>query len=454
MTAVNVPVDPPVTRLPLSAEQAAWYARILAEVSRERLREIVVKMTSIPSPTGEERALAEHLVARGRQVGLEGTCQLIDGGQANALLRHPGRGDGPDLLLYAPIDTHTVGTEADDLPWVGPTLREDMVPRASVHGDYVVGLGANNPKGHAACILAAAEAVCRAGAPLRGALLAGFGSGGMPVNPPPGAARRDVGHGRGCAFMLEHGFRGDFAVIAKTGWAVAWEEVGLAWFRVRVHGTLNYAGIRHFVRYENPIVRVATVIAELERWFAEYTKANTSGLVAPQGSLGAIEGGWTWKPTFVPAACDLYLDLRISPRTSVDEVTRQFEEAVAEIGRRHPDIPLTWERVVAVPGTHTDPGSWIVQSCMRGWEDVEGRPHAPRANQSGATDANILRGHGLPTARVGMARVPDDAPMPDDFSKGMNVVSLREMERLTRCLVYVIVDTCLRSRDEVGLGPR
>jgi hypothetical protein len=25
------------------------------------------------------------------------------------------------------------------------------------------------------------------------------------------------------------------------------------------------------------------------------------------------------------------------------------------------------------------------------------------------------------------------------------------MERLTRCLVYVIVDTCLRSRREVGL---
>jgi hypothetical protein len=106
---------------------------------------------------------------------------------------------------------------------------------------------------------------------------------------------------------------------------------------------------------------------------------------------------------------------------------------------------------MAVPGTHTDPESWVVQSCMRGWEDVEGRPHVPRANQSGATDANVLRGHGVPTARVGMARVPDDAPMPDDFSKGMNVVSLREMERLTRCLVYVIVDTCLRSRREVGL---
>ena len=88
---------------------------------------------------------------------------------------------------------------------------------------------------------------------------------------------------------------------------------------------------------------------------------------------------------------------------------------------------------------------------MRGWEAVEGRSHAARTNQSGATDANILRGQGIPTARVGMARVPSDAPMPDDFSKGMNVVSLREMEKLTRCLVYAIVDTCTRSRREVGL---
>ena len=183
----------------------------------------------------------------------------------------------------------------------------------------------------------------------------------------------------------------------------------------------------------------------------EYTKRNTSGLVAPQGSIGAIEGGWTYKPTFVPAACDVYLDLRLSPRTSVAEVKGQFADMVAAIRRRHPEIELTWELLVAVPGTHTDPGSWIVQSCMRGWEAVEGRPHAARTSQSGATDANVLRGQGIPTARVGMARVPSDAPMPDDFSKGMNVVSLREMEKLTRCLVYAIVDTCTRSRREVGL---
>lgn len=451
---MSISVDPPVTRLALSGEQGAWYERILAQVSRDLLREIVVEMTSIPSPTGEERALAEHLAARGRRAGLEGIYQAIDAEQGNAILRYAGQGDGPELLLYAPIDTHTAGTEREDVPWVGPSLREDMVPRATVHGDYVVGLGANNPKGHGACIVAAIEAARRAGVPLRGSVLAGFGAGGMPTNRRPGApAARDVGHGRGCAFMLERGFRGDFAVIAKTGWSVAWEEVGLAWFRVRVHGGLNYAGIRHFGRYENPIVRMATLIAELERWFVEYTERNTSGLVAPQGSIGAIEGGWTYKPTFVPAACDVYLDLRLSPRTSVTDARGQFSDAIAGIRRRHPELELSWEMMLAVPGTSTDPGSWIVQSCMRGWEAVEGRPHAARANQSGATDANVLRGHGIPTARVGMARVSSDAPMPDDFSKGMNVVDLREMEKLTRCLIYVIVDTCMRSRREVGLDP-
>ena len=30
MTVPAIPVDPPVTRLPLSAEQASWYQRILA----------------------------------------------------------------------------------------------------------------------------------------------------------------------------------------------------------------------------------------------------------------------------------------------------------------------------------------------------------------------------------------------------------------------------------------
>jgi acetylornithine deacetylase/succinyl-diaminopimelate desuccinylase-like protein len=436
----------------LSGQQRSWYEQAVAQIDVEQLREVVVELTSIASPTGREAELAGHIAARGAARGLEARYQPIDERQANALLRYgEPDGAGPSLLLYAPIDTHTSGVADDDLPWVGPQLRPDMLPMATVVGDYVAGLGANNPKGHAACVIAAVEAVARAGIPLTGSVTAGLGAGGMPTNPPPGeGTRRDIGHGRGVAFMLDSGLRADFAVIAKTNWAIAWQEVGLAWFRIRIHGAMNYTGVRHFVAYDNPIVHAATVIPELERWLAGYTARHTTELIAPQGSIGAVQAGWPHKPTFSPAACDLFLDLRLSPHTSVGLARRELAAGLAEIGDKH-GLRISLEPMLAIPGSHTDPDNWIVQSCIRGWEELEGAQHQPRRNQSGATDANVLRRHGIPTARVGLARVADDAPFPDDFSKGMNVVSLATMEQLTRHLTYVIVDTCTRGADEVGL---
>lgn len=445
--------DVSVEPAPLSPDQRAWYEAAAELVDEDLVREIVVAMTNIPSPTGEEAELADYLARRGREHGLDGAVQPLDELSANAVLRRKGLGNGPELLLYAPIDTHTTGAESEDLPWVGDELRGDMKPEAYVVGPYVAGLGANNPKGHAACIVAAVEAVTRAEIPLLGNLVAGFGAAGMPTNrrPVPGLPPESPGHGRGCAYMLEHGVESDFAVIAKTGWAVAWEEVGISWFKVRVKGALNYAGIRHFVDYRNPILGLPALIEGLERWFPEYTARNSSGQVAPQASIGAVEAGWTYKPTFVPAAADVYIDVRLSPRTPPEEARAQFGRAIDAIREANPGLDLEWEMLLAVPGTSTDPHSWIVQSCMRAWEDIEGAKHVPGTRQSGATDANILRGHGLPTARIGLARVPEDAPVPNDFSKGMNVVDTPNMVRVARALIYAAIDTCGRTRHEVGL---
>ena len=94
----------------------------------------------------------------------------------------------------------------------------------------------------------------------------------MPTNPRPCCLKFNAGQGAGCAFMLEQGVRGDFAIIAKPGWSVAWEEVGLCWFKVIVRGDLNYTGVRHVIKGRNPIVHAAKVIGLLEEWFSEYTR--------------------------------------------------------------------------------------------------------------------------------------------------------------------------------------
>ncbi len=105
--------------------------------------------------------------------------------------------------------------------------------------------------------------------------------------------------------------------------------------------------------------------------------------------------------------------------------------------------------ILAIPGTATPQDDWIVRAAVAAWEDVEGRPHEPITANSGATDANILRARGLSTARVGMARAGEGAPLPVDFPMGMNVVDVRELEKLTRTLIHTVVTTCTRTRQEL-----
>ena len=244
-----------------------------SQVSAEELRRIVTAMTAIPSPSGSESESPAYLVGELTGFGLEATHQRIDERQANAVGRIAGDGTGPELMLDAPIDMHIAGDGAADGPWVDFTGRRILVPRPVVEGDFVVGLGAENPKGHGACVVMAAAALARANILLRGTLLAGFGAGGMPVNrsPDPSIGRSGVAHGSGCAFMLEHGFRPDFAVIAKPGAAVAYEEVGLCWFEIVVYGDYSYAGIPLRSGGRNAVLDAASVAAKLNAWFPEYT---------------------------------------------------------------------------------------------------------------------------------------------------------------------------------------
>lgn len=437
---------------PLSPRQQESIAAAESNVSLEQLRTLIADMVNIASPTGEEGDLAQYVTESLRASGVSARYQPIDDRQANAIGQIGGSGHGASLLLYAPLDTVTTGNADEDCPGVGDSLRADMLPVAAERGSWIVGLGASNPKGHAACVIAAAQAIARSGIELAGDLLVGLGAGGMPTNKrtSPHADRYNAGQGAGCSFMLEQGLHADYALIAKPGWAVAWEEVGLCWFRVRVHGLFNYVGSRRRIAYRNPIVDAATVVRALEEWAGEYAARNTSGLVAPQAQIGAIEGGWNRMPSFTSTACDIWLDVRISPRTPPVDVQRQFAEAIADLQAGHPDLDLSWDMVLSIPGTSTAPDNWIVQSSARAWESVAGRAHQAITETSGATDANILRGRGLPTARVGMPKATDASGTEVDFALGMNAVDVNDMANLTKVLIRAAVDTCTRPREELA----
>lgn len=419
------------------AEHQVLFEKAHALINRESLVAILRRLVDIPSPTGEEASLANGITTLLNKLGLAGREQVINDDQSNAIGQIAGTGSGLDLLLYAPIDTVTASCAAEDLPWAGHELRDDMKAHAYVDKTHVFGLGAHNPKGHVSAIIEAARVIREADIPLKGNLSLGFGAGGMPTNGRPGI-RADSGHGAGCHHLLAEMPRPDCAVIAKSGWSVSWEEVGLVWFEVSVDGTHSYVGSRHLLPYRSAIGDAGRLIIELEKWFLQWAEDHRSGLVAPQGVVSFIQSGWEYMPAFTPAVCRFSLDLRISPRTTPDQAEQAFAAALSELSERL-KIKTSFRRILAIPGTTTVPEHFIIQSTIRSWEAIEGKKHSPVKGLSGATDANILRGHAVPTARVGLPK----ANLPDiDFQLGMNAVAIADLYRLTALLVHLAIRVC------------
>ncbi|QLQ09296.1 MAG: deacylase [Nocardioidaceae bacterium] len=433
--------------MPGSAE--GRLAQVMAGVDRELLLDTVTGIVGVPSPTGAEAAVAQWISATMSHPRLRTQVQHLDELQANAVAVLPGTGNGESVLLYAPIDTFTAGVAELDVPWAAPDLRPDMVAQAVVAGDLVQGLGAGNPKGHAACVMVALRALAESGIELAGDVVAGFGAGGMPSFAVAGVGvpgRENTGHGVGATFLVERGFTTDHAIIAKPGWNVSHEEVGLVWLDVLVPGIHTYVGSRHRLPYSNAIAVAGKVTERLESWLEEYAARHEHSTMRPQGIVSSVAGGFERLAAATTAAVRLRLDVRLTTRQTPAQVTREVRDAVTQIGREL-GVELAVRQVAAIPATHTSPESPVITSTVAAWEAVAGHPHQPILENSGATDANILRMRGIPTARVGMPKVMAGlSGEPVDFTLGMNLIDLGEARKLVEILVRAVLDLDARRR--------
>jgi acetylornithine deacetylase/succinyl-diaminopimelate desuccinylase-like protein len=417
----------------------------LRHISPQRVLQTCASLVKIPSPTGDERPLAEYIVGLLQLAGIDGRLMPIDVRMANAWARLPARssnaGRGPTVMLYSPIDTVTSGDE-DDVPWVADRIDGHLRANAVVDGERVVGLGAQNPKGHAAAVIEAAMALSET--ELAGDVIVAFGAGGMPTNARQDDPlhRRHTGQGVGASFLLEQGVWADAAIISKSGWFVQHEEVGIAWSDITVRGTHTYVGAKHRIPYRNPIADAARVVLHLEEWFAKRT--DQTGSLEPQAMVASLHSGWARTAAFLPAVASLRVDQRLLPDTSPLDAHRVL---LAEL-RTLVDVDLSAELVLAIPGSRTPIDHWICTAGRRAWEAIEQRSHVEPTGQSGATDANILRNRGIPTMRIGLPKVLVDGHELG-FAEGMNTVDATSMTTLAELLVRTVVDVCNRDRGDL-----
>ena len=436
---------------PLSAEQEGWIEEAVASIDETYLFDILTRMVETPSPTGAERALAELMVDDMQRHGIDASYQAIDEKRGNAIGRVGGAGDGPDLLLYGQLDTTFTDDRQADRPVLGDADRPDLQPRLTRRDDLVCGLGLSNPKGGNACALAAVDAIIRAQVPLQGKIILGFVSGGVHKCPVDGLAHRYrggayEGFGVGCEHMLRQGVSADYAISTKPGYGIVWEEPGECWFVVELGGILSYSGMRHIQLHRNPIVDAAALATAIEAWIPAYTKKHSKGQLAPQGAVGAIEGGWPFKPEFIPGVCRLYVNLHSNAETPPEETRREFGAFLDAYLADHPDVALEWRMMHAMPGSHTDPDNWIIQSCWRALETEEGTTHEPTRTLSGTTDGNVLRNAGIPTVRLGLpGLVSLDGRWPPFFE----ACRVADFPRMVRVYIRAVIDTCTRNHREL-----
>jgi len=439
----------PTTAMPFSAQQMDWYERACARIDAKRLQKLLFELSDIHSPTGATRAASQYMVDYLGGVGFDAGYQPLSDISGNVAARRAGSGGGASVMLYAPIDTHL---EADDSQALlsGPAPEADMQPRARQIDDWVFGLGASNPKGMIATLTEVATALIEAEVPLRGDLMMGMADGGMPVDI---SARQHAGMSNGVLHLLNRGMYPDFAIIMKPWNWVYHEEPGMAWFKLRVHGTLGYAGVgRDVPGFRSSVVPAATVIQELERWIIDYAERNTSGVIKPHGWIAGVRGGDVERPAFPSAVTELFFDVRVNPRTSPADVRAQFAAFVEALRRQRPELVLSWDMYGSVPGGSTDPQNWIIQSCKRGWEHIERRPHGMPELLGGQTDGAALRRYGVPTARIGWPWPAQGAPLPvAEGLGGMGATYVPDLLPCARKILYALVDTLTRSRAELGL---
>ena len=443
--------DRPGPAAALSAQQREWIAEASAAIDMDFLLATLERAVEIPSPTGAERAVGAFFTETMNRRGITARDQPIDEHRANSIGRVEGTGEGPDLLFYGHLDTTFTADLDEDRPVLGHAPRPDLQPRFQRRDDLLYGLGLQNPKGSVCCAIAAVDAVLRSRVALKGSVTVGLAAGGIHKGPVEGLMRpyrggRYQGFGVGCEYMLKHGLTADYCISTKPGYGIVWEEPGECWFRVEITGRLCYSGLRHIQPNRNPIVDAAAIIPMIEDWIADHTRRQTLGQIAPQGTVGAIEAGWPFKPEFIPGICVLYVNVHTNAVQTPHELRRSFAALIEEIRAAREGIEITCDMLLSWPGSRTPPEDWIVRSVSGALEAVEGRPVIV-SGLSGTTDGPILRRAGIATARVGLPGMAEPEP---DWPPMFDACRIADLERLSRVYVHALIDTCTRPREETA----
>lgn len=362
------------------------YERVARHITLEAVRDTLMEMVDIASPTGREGVLAQYIVHRLAKAGFHAHLQEVSENRPNAVGVRAGTGDGYNLLFTGHMDTSYDGDE-DYLQGEG------FKAKAVYRDGWIWGLGANNMKSGLASALVALEAICKENVELKGDLLYGGVVGETEkaaVDEYRGSAV--AGYGVGTRHMVLHGISADYAVLCEpTNLRACTANMGAIWAKISVGGTVSHAAYARHPSVVNAIREMHALQAMIEKWIEAYESAHIYLGERPNVTIAAIRGGMPWRLARNPFECSLYLDIRTVPGQTVEEVKRSLRAVLREFAAARGKPEPALEIFVNDPPTVIAEDSLITRVTCEAHRRITGKDSPYIIRRTGADSTHLNR---------------------------------------------------------------
>ena len=324
---------------------------------------------SLVAGAAGEAAMADHLAAHMRRLGLQVHLQLAAPGRPNVIGVLETGAPGPSLMFCGHMDT--VGVEGMSSPFT-PVIRDGRL----------YGRGSQDMKGGIAAMVDAAR-VLKDRSPSRGRLIV--------------AAVVDEEFASIGADALVRDWRADAAVVTEpTDLQIGVGHKGFAWFDVETRGRAAHGSRPRDGR--DAIFRMGRVLHRLEALDRDL-QARPAHPVLGTASLHAsiIGGGREW--SVYPDACRLSIERRTVRGESALSGEEELRVILDALRGEDPEFEAESRLVFSRPPYETPPGHPII-GCLQRCVKAAGRS-ADAVGMSFWTDAAVLGEAGTPSVLFG-----------------------------------------------------
>jgi acetylornithine deacetylase/succinyl-diaminopimelate desuccinylase-like protein len=417
--------------------------KVLANIDGNELAQVGCDLASIPSPTGQEKAMAEYILAWFAANGIKAIRQDVAVDRPNAVGILKGDGSGLSLGFNGHTDTSFTGTSAD-LRMVADS-QPDAELKGRIVGDRVQGLGISNMKGGLASFMVAGKALKKSGIQLRGDVILACVVGEISRSPiGPWQSQEYRGEGVGTHHLLTHGMHSDYAVCCDgSDLNIVWTQTGVVQIKITTFGKAEAAwGTKRAdfpMEKTNAIIKMTNIIAALEEWGAafeeKYIYNSPTGPLWPKVNIGAIEGGAPYRPNYFPGVCSVYVDIRMPPQVRPLTIQREVEHVLDKL-----DVEYEMEVYKSLLGHEGKNVEPLVQSAEEAFQYLFGAKIKPESPDRASiwTDTNIYNELGIPAIKIG--------PRGRRISARNEEIDIAEMVKAAQIYALMALDICSRMR--------